>query len=297
MANAADMAANEPVRMMIAGYPGSAKTGSLAALANMGYKIRMLDFDGNSKSLVYYTKPEFRKNIDIVTLEDNLKATPQFITAKGTPTAFADALHTLDHWKYTNADGSETDLGPANSWGCDTVVVLDSLTAMGEAAKRRAMHVQGKTPGNMADNTWGFAMKEQEAFIEMLTSTQNKFNVIVLSHLKMVGPNDIRKGDSDLTQQLKRNLADIVPTRLFPSALGKALPPVIGGHFPILILAETKYVQGRPKRILVTQPREELDLKVPHPDLPAELPVETGLASIFEKLAPPLADCKTEAVA
>lgn len=291
MANAADLALSEPVRMMIAGYPGTAKTGALAALANMGYKLRVLDFDGNYLPLLKFTKPEFRKNIDILSFEDRFKTSGSVMEIAGVPKAFADALKAMDHWKYTNKDGSVTDLGQSKDWGCDTVVVLDSLSSLGEASKRRAMALMNKTPLNTTDGVWGLAMKEQEAFIEMLTSSNNNFHVIVLAHLKMVGPNDSRKGDSEMTKDLKERIADLVPTRLFPAALGKALPPVIGGHFPTLILAENKVKLNKVYRTLNLVPRPELDLKVPDLDLPAELPISTGLADIFSALAPPLSGC------
>jgi hypothetical protein len=297
MANAAGLAALSPVRALIVGYPGTAKTGALAPLIDAGYKIRMLDFDGNYESMLTYTKDKSKLvNVDIVTLEDGLRVGKQFVETKGTPNAFYRGLELMDEWKYTNPDGTVTNLGKSSDWGCDTIVVLDSMTAMGEAAKRRAMSLTNKTPMNMTDGTWGLAMKEQEAFIERLTSKTVRHHVIVISHLKLVGPNDVRKGEDDITKELKGRLVDLVPTRLFPSALGKALPPVIGGHFPTLIEAATVNLPGgRMKRMLRTVPRTDLDLKVPHPEITGDLEVSDGLLKLFEKLAPPLASCQSAA--
>ena len=290
MANAADMALTEPLRILLMGYPGSAKTGMLAQLANIGYKIRMLDFEANTKPLVMFTKPEFRKNIDILSFEDELRG-GTFIETVGMPTAFARALNAMDDWKYTTPKG-EVNLGKSKEWGCDTVVVLDSLTAMGIASKRRAMRLSNKTPLNMTDGVWNLSMMEQEAFIEKLTAGANNFHVIVLSHLKMQGPPDVRKGDDDVTREIKSRLVDLLPTRLYPSALGRQLPPMIAGNFPIAILAETQYLPGgKMKRVIATQPREELDLKMPSTNIPAVLPMETGLVEIFKELAPPLEGC------
>src|ERR1700692_1276245 len=47
MTNAANLLRNPALRIMVVGYPGTAKTGSLASLLNAGFKIRMLDYDGN----------------------------------------------------------------------------------------------------------------------------------------------------------------------------------------------------------------------------------------------------------
>lgn len=284
MANASKLSLTEPVRCMLVGYPGAGKTGSLAALANAGFKLRVLDFDGNLKPLLQYTSKEALGNIDILSFEDKTKAGPQYIVNDGIPSAFFNALKAMDRWSYKEDNGTEVDLGSSKDWGPDTVVVLDSLTSMGEAAKRRAMHVMNKTPLNMTDGVWGLAMKEQEAFVERLTSPTNRHHVIVLAHLKMIAPRDVRKGDSELAMRLKEQVADMIQTRYYPSALGWQLPQFIGAHFPTIVLAETRYKGTTPRRVLCYQPREELDLKLPALGLPHELDVGDGMLKIFDAL-------------
>lgn len=295
MANAAKLAQREPSRLLLVGYPGAGKTGALAALANMGYKIRMIDFDGNYLPLIKYTKPEFLPNIDIQTFEDKLKAGARFMETVGQPQAFANALKSLDNWKYKEEDGTEINLGSSKDWGCDTIVVVDGMTSMGKASMRRATHMLNKTTDTITDRVWGLAMAEQENFIEKLTAADNKFHVIVLSHLKMIGPADIRKGDSDLTQTIKEQQAELIPTRLYPSALGKVLPPVIAGHFPIMLLAEQRTKAGQTKRVISAKTTSELDLKIPM-KMDTELPLENALATIFTELAPPLAGCTSPVI-
>jgi len=284
MANAKDLKKSRPARIMLVGYPGTGKTGALACLANAGYKLRVLDFDGNLEPLLLFTEDDSLENIDILSFHDELRGGLKSIEPKGRPDAFAEALKAMDHWKYTDGDGNDVDLGRSKDWGPDTVVVLDSLTSMGRAAMRRAMSFLNKTPLNRTDQTWGFAMQEQEAFIEKLASPMNKHHVIVTAHLKMLGPKEVRKGDNDVTIKAKEEAAELVPTRLFPSALGRALPPQIGGHFPTLLLVEPKFYGSKVKRVIHTLPRPELDLKVPAPDLPATVPIEDGLVTIFNKL-------------
>lgn len=285
MANLAALKETAAARALIVGYPGSAKTGALACLANAGFKLRILDFDGNYEPLLQYCTPEGLANIDLYSAEDKLKEGARYAAPDGEPKAFVSAWRMLDRWKYIGQDGKEVDLGASKTWGSDTIVVVDSLTSMGQAALRRAMFLKGKTPENNTDSTWGFAMAEQEALVEALTSTTNRHHVIVLAHLKMIGPRDLRKGDDDLTQQLKKEAAALVPTRLFPSALGHALPPMIGGHFPILIEAALEGLPGgRVRRVLKTVPRPELDLKVPSPKVAASYDVGDGMLKIFEAL-------------
>lgn len=287
MANAAQMKeAGGAGRILIVGYPGSAKTGSLASLANAGFKIRMIDYDGNYEPLFQYCTPAGLANIDIVSLEDKLRKGMRYVEVVGEPTAYTQGWKLLDHWKYKNKDGTETDLGASKDWGADTIVVVDSMTTHGISALRYATFLKGKTPENMTDATWGLGMSMQESYYEALTAVGNRFHVIVLGHLKMIGPKDVRKGDDDLTKMLKNEVAQLVPTRLFPSALGQALPPTIGGHFPVLLEAVAQPLPGdKVRRVLRSVPRPELDLKLPSA-LPNDgvWPVSSGLLDIFKLL-------------
>lgn len=287
MANAAKLLNTQPVRMMLVGYPKAGKTGALAALANAGFKLRIIDFDANYSPLLQFTRPEMLHNIDIQTFEDKMRMGAQFQEPNGIPVAFANALKAMDSWKYTDPDGTETDLGSSKDWGLDTVLVVDGLTGMGDAAFKRAAKLLNKSPGSITQQVWMLAMGEQLEFVKKLTANHNRFHVILLSHLKMVGPKDVEKNDSDLTVDLKKQVASLVETKLFPNALGRGLPPVIGGEFPVLLLAEPKFGPGtKVTRLIKTVPRADLDLGVSHPDIPAELPLETGLLTIFEKLSP-----------
>lgn len=286
MANAAKLLNYAPVRALAVGYPKAGKTGMLAVLANAGFKLRILDFDGNLEPLLLHLKPEAYSRVDAIYFEDKLRKGAQFIEPVGIPTAFTNALNAMDEWKYTEEDGTEVNLGASKDWGPDTIVVLDSLTKMGDAAFRRAYKMLGKNPSNITQQVWMLAMNEQAAFIEKLTSNINKFHVIVLAHLKMISPKDIQKGDEDLTKELKQRVADLVPTRYFPRALGQELPQVIGGEFPTLIQVKAKYRGNKAIRVIETVANESIDLGVPAPDLPAELPLETGMLTIFKALSP-----------
>ncbi len=278
---------NTAARILLLGYPGSAKTGALACLANADYKLRILDYDGNLEPLLLYTDPDKLKNIDVIQLEDKLRSGPQFIEAAGIPTAFSKGVQMMMHWKYTDPDsGEEVDLGiPSKDWGPDTILVIDSLTSMGKASKRRAQKMMNKTPLNTTQQVWGLAMEDQEAFCEITTRPSNKFHVIMIAHLKMIAPPDATKGDTDLTKDLKERAADLIPTRIYPSALGQALPPEISGHFPTVLLADWE-VRGKDKvrRFIRTVPKTELDLKCPVKDMPAEIDLSDGLLKVIEAL-------------
>lgn len=287
MANALDLLKNNTARVLIVGYPGAGKTGAICSLLDAGLKVRVICYDkiGNMTPLLKFTKPEMLKNLDIVLLEDKVRGGQKLIETSGLPTAFAEGFKLLDSWKYQNQNGEYVDLGSSKNWGPDTVVVLDGLTSQGDASMRRALAVANRTPLNCTQAVWGHAMKDQGAFLDRLLSSHNNHHVVVLSHLKMIGPKDIERDDSDVTKEIKKQLVDLVPTRLFPSALGRDLPQTIAGKgFNAILLAERVQKGGKTSRWLTTDVGEELDTKMGSIDLPSKLPIENGLRTVFEAL-------------
>lgn len=281
-------------RVMLVGYPGAGKTGALACLVKAGFKLRIMDFDGNLDPLVRFVPKEFWPNIDVVQLVDKIRGGQKSHEIVGIPKAFADAFDLMDHWKHTTPGGTVVDLGnPRKDWGRDTIMLLDGLTMMGRAAFRRTCAMMNRNAFNTRRQDWGTAMADQEAFLEKLRSVHNRFHVICTAHLKMIGPKGEEKADSDLTIEIKEKAADIVPTRLYPSALGRELPPNIGGLFPTLLLVEADHKGSKAKRVIRTIPRPELDMKIPALGVPATLPIEDGLLTIFEKLTGGIKKCLT----
>ena len=285
MANAAQLLTSTPGRILLEGYPGAGKTGALCCLVNAGLKLRVLAYDmaANFQPLLQYCDRDKLANVDIVFFEDKLRNGAKFIETVGIPTAFADGLKMMDRWKYKDEKDNEVDLGQSKDWGPDTVVMLDSLTAMGEAAKRRAMAMLNKTPLNSTQQMWGLAMQDQFNFLMKLLSSSNRFHVIVTAHLKTVGPKDILPTDESTTKDIKERLVELVPTRLYPSALGQQLPPQIGALFSTVLLVETKYGPGsKVSRVMRSCLDSSIDLKMPAVGLPDTLPQESGLLQVLE---------------
>lgn len=287
LANAAHLLRNPAQRIMVVGFPGTAKTGSLASLLNAGFKIRMLDFDGNPDPLLQFADKDKLKNLDIAYFSDAMRVGSRFIEPVGIPSAFPDALRMMDEWKYKDDEGNIVNLGvPDRDWGPDTILVLDSLTSMGEAAFNRAMKLMNKTPENNTDRVWGLAMHEQAAFVKKLASNNKRYHVIILAHLKIIAPRDVRKGDSPLTEKIKENMAEMIVPRMYPRALGWELPQQIGKEFPVIIEAEKVIRGGKTIRTLNLEPKVLLDLKFPAAIKDSRLPIETGMLQVFEALSP-----------
>lgn len=295
------LAAQAPVRGLIVGYPGAGKTGALAALANVGFKLRVLDFDGNYQSLTAFADPAALPNIDIVTLQDKMaggaqkglvadKAAggpPAYVQPEGIPTAFNNALNLLTHWRYTDEDGEITDLGRPSEWGSDTVLVLDSLTAAAEASLLRAQKFHNKTPGNMTFNVWGHAVSDFMRMLKLMRALSNNYHLLCLGHIRPIGPADyLSAGDDDEIKQAKLDAIkeEVIPTRLFPIGVTKPNSQELHKEFTTMLLAEQVTKPKGKVRVLRPTSNLPIDLKVPAKDLKSEYPIETGLADIFAKL-------------
>lgn len=185
------------------------------------------------------------------------------------PDAFIRALKLLDRWKYTH-DGVEVDLGVPAEWGPDTILVLDSLTFMSDAAFDFREPLAPKSRDGKYDMraVYKDAQDAVEGVLALLTSESFRCNVIVISHVKYVdNPDGTRKG--------------------YPTAVGSALSPVIPRYFNTVALCQTS---AGGKRTLHTESTAMIDLKNPKPfSMAKTYPIETGLAEFFGNLreAPP----------
>lgn len=169
--------------------------------------------------------------------------------------AYPRSLSVLDNWP---------GFGPAKEFGPDVVVVLDSLTFLGEAIMRYVLAMNGKTgtswdpKAGPTEPNWGSAIGLQEDFLALLTSNL-KCHLIVTAHLK-----DIERGGVNIP---------------VPSALGKKLPPNVATYFNHTLLAQAKSGQRR----LLTSVQGLLELKTAAPkSAKPEYPIDTGLADYFK---------------
>lgn len=250
------------VKLLLIGDSGTAKTGSLASLAIAGYRLVIEDYDNGLDSLAQVLrkqKPEALKNVHYQTLTDKLKSVNGEIVPNGTPTAFSRGMALLDNWP---------GLGAASTWDSNTILVIDSLTFCSSAAMRFVMALNGRFSKPQIQD-WGAAMEKIEGLLGILYSDNIKCHVIINSHISYVEGED---GAS----------------RGYPSTLGQKLPPKVGRYFNAIL--QTKIMGSGPtaKRFIRTVPDSMIPLKSPVPDLPAELPIETGLADYFKKVAKPL---------
>ncbi len=248
-------------KMILLGDSGTGKTGALASLVEAGYHLFILDFDNGLDILskVLAKKPnakELLKQIHYKTCIDKVKLIGAEVICDGAPKAWPDAMKSLNNW-------NEENFGAPSTWPEKSVLVIDSLSLASQAAMR---FVQVMNPSKDGRQEFYNAQKLIDGFLTMLYNPAFKIPTIVCAHISY---NELETG-------IKKG---------FPASIGQALSPKIGRYFNTMIQAKTIGSGPNAKHVLRTAGDSLLDLK--HPavgELPAELPLESGLAVIFSKL-------------
>lgn len=275
MPTLANHQSTELVKLLLLGDAKSGKTTSLVSLVEAGYKLRILDMDNLLDSLAFFVRercPDKIGNVEFRTIRDKHKMTALGPIIDGTPKAFPEAIKMLDRWKYT-VDGEEIDLGVPSNWGPECILVLDSLSRFCDAAYdfREPLTPRGKSGEYDARAVYGDAQDAVETVLATLTSRTFETNVIVICHGTYMDQPD-------------------GTTKIFPQGVGQKLSPKIPQYFPTYI----RYKNIGGKRTIQLKSDPTIDLAAPRPDLPDSLPVDTGLATLFEKLCQPQVEAPTK---
>jgi hypothetical protein len=256
---------NEFTKMLIEGDSGTGKSGALASLAKVGYKLRILDFDNGLeplKNFILRDCPDKIGNVEFRTLRDKRKAGPLGPIIDGKATAFMDGVRMLEKWKYKDEDGTEIDFGVPAEWGPDCILVIDSLTFMSDAAWdfREPLTPKGESGKYDLRATYKDAQDAIEHVLALLTGVTFHTNVIVTSHIRYISnPDGTTKG--------------------YPTSVGSALGPTIPRYFNSVAMMQT---QPGGKRTIQTQATAMIDLKNPKPfEMAKSYPIETALADFF----------------
>ena len=243
------------VKLMYIGDSGTGKTGSLDSLLADGYRLYILDLDNGLDALVQQARLHQRdlSLVNYETVRDSYKMVGTQL--KATPKAFVASMKLLTKWS--------DDSVPAE-WGDKTVFVLDSLSALGKSAFAWAESIN---PSARDPRQWYFqAQQALENLISMLTSEEFRTNVIIISHVNY--------------RELPNGL-----TRGYANSIGSALGPTIPKYFNSMVMAESVGSGANVQRRIKTVPTGIVDLKTPIPfRLDKELPLETGMSTIFQLL-------------
>jgi len=261
MPTLADPQPNKPRKLLLVGEPGTAKTSSIASLANHGLEVFILDLDNGLEPLLhpkYGVKEEFRGHVHFKTITQKMKATPLGPIVFGEPKVYSRTLRALNSWKE-----GEVDFGNAGEWDTTRVLVLDSLSALGEAAMHFSLQLNKRLNQQPFQSDWGVAMNKQESLCEMLCSAEVKCHVLVLAHI-FFPSKKIESTNAEgrpITVEVDGDVG-------LPMALGKKLPPVIGRYFNSTFRATTNPA-GR--RVIKTESSPDFNIKNPVGNIPREL--------------------------
>lgn len=244
------------VRILYVGNSGAGKTGSLVSLVKAGYRVRMIDLDngfGILKQYVLHECPDKIDNVEVVSYRDKYKAGQTGVTVDGAPQAYIKTMMALDKWPDDESNPAE--------WGPDTILVIDSLTRLGEAS----FAWQRKLNPTINDNRQIYKLAQDAiiAFLQNLTAESFRTNVIVCTHIKY----------------------NETETRGFANAIGSAIGPIIPSFFNTFVAAELKGRGETAQRVIRTTTNGILDLKNEKPfSVDKELPLSSGMATLFAQL-------------
>lgn len=273
------------IRMILEGDSGAGKTGSIASLIAAGYTVNILDLENKLDILVeYLTHPssEYAKQLKDIDLKNSVDYIT--ITEEMTITPIGRILpRSAKAWdKISKVLGSWPNKGTPSSWGKDTILVIDSLSALSEYALWYILDMNGKIAIDKGFNflaMMGEAQRLVEKCLTLLCSDNFHCNVIILAHLTPVGEKESGVIANPLDDKMQ--IDPTVTVKQFPASLGKSLSPRIPRRFSNILLAEH---EGPQRRIYTSGLGSVVGKNSAPIRLAPFYPLSTGLASIFKEL-------------
>ncbi len=247
MPSLTDHHSSSVVKLLNIGESGSGKTGALASLARVGYRLWVLDFDNGLDILANLLTPEEQARVTYESLRDERTLTNGISKVK-TATAWKGAGKALEAWD-------------AGALGPSDILVLDTLSTASQAAFNYCLPLN---PTNI-QAVYGSMADTVLAFIDTITASPMNCNVIVNTHVRFLG------GEGDTMQM-----------RGLPNAKGQQIPKEIGKFFNTCVLTRTQGSGPAARRLISTKPQGMIEVKTSNPlNVKGEYPLETGLADLF----------------
>ena len=161
---------SKPIKMLCVGDSGKGKTGGLASLAELGFKLRILDYDNGMGILASLAKGKpWAQNIIYESCLDEFQVVGGKVYPKGVPQAFAKGLSLLTNWKT-----KDIDLGPVAQWKKDTILCIDTLSHLSNSALIYVLALNNRSGEHPWQSDWGQAMDMVESMLKILYSDQIK---------------------------------------------------------------------------------------------------------------------------
>lgn len=229
----------EPVKILLIGDSGAGKTGSLASLAAAGYNLRVLDMDNGLPILTNYlsdpespyvkANPKVGDKLHWITCTDPMQTSADGNIWAKSALAWKKAVSALNHWRE-----GDVDLGKVSSWGVEDVLVIDSLTALSNAALNYHLSLNSalgmKRTQNEGRRDIGATQNMIRQLLTLLYDSSIKCNVVVTSHITMVS----ETGHRPDAEEDKNTNAQMIG---YASSIGRALSPHIARYFNTVLIA------------------------------------------------------------
>lgn len=277
MAKLSDHQSSVTTKMLLIGDSGAGKTGALASLAGAGYNLRIIDTDNGLdilKNLLCDPNSPYGKaaadRVDSESITDKMKpsGTGQLIPAKAT--VWQRTVGLLNDWKPTTENPRISNFGPVSTWTSNEVLVIDSLTTLANAAMNFVLSMNARLGQRPQQSDWYVGQQLLESLLQMLYDENVKCNVIINCHIAYIGEEN-------------------GPAKGYPNSLGKALSPKMGRYFNSILMAQTIGQGKSAKHRILTKSVGVVELKNVAPNkVPADYPLETGLADYFRDIRAPV---------
>jgi len=273
MPNLAQYQSGETTKAIVMGDSGGGKSGALASLAHVGYKLHIMDTDNGLdvlKNLLLDPNsrysPKAIENVDAITITEKM-VPKQGIVVPASAKAWSKCISLFDKWD----DGQGLNLGSIFTWGPQDILVIDSLTMLCNFCMNHIKAMNNRLQSDPYQSDWGEAQRQIEAVLQTLYDSQLKCNVIVNCHITRIGQEESVVSEKGVVSKYTVSGTE----RGYPSTLGKALSPKVGRYFNTALLCEG----GK----IYTKTRGIVNLKNTNPvSVPGSFPLETGLADYFK---------------
>lgn len=271
------------IKMLLCGKPGTGKTGSLISILVDDPEARLFvaNFDrGNIRTLANVARIDpktgqvrpnaesLMRRVSFHNFEDTITNVNGVPLVTGVPQAFSGLGKKLNDW----GEGH----GGLASWGKKDWLVIDSITALSEAAMRYALNQNRRLNQKPQFEDFGDAIQRLSLICEMINDPSVVANVCCITHVRYLG--DLESGKDAKTGKANELEA-------LPSALGQKLPQEIGRYFNNIIQADTVGSGPGQTRRLFTKPPGKLVLRTSNPGkVKPDYPLDTGMADLVRDL-------------
>lgn len=249
-------------KLLYIGDSGAGKTGSLVSLAAAGYNLRILDLDNGLDILRnVLSDPKYKdaiKNVSYQTITDPMKNVGgKLIPSRAS--AWQRVAQQLNNWKT-----EDEELGPISSWTSKEILVIDSFSRLCTAAMNFVLAMNARLGQKPYQSDYFDAQQLVESLLQMLYDEGIKCNIIVIAHITFLGEEN-------------------GPSKGYPAAVGRALPPKVGQYFNSIIQAKSAGSGANLRRKIITSTSHQVELKNSSPlKVKAEYDLVTGLAEYFQ---------------